>query len=972
MFKYDYFNQIFDISSLVEMGLFQKFEDKQIQRKYFNFIYPKESYKNLVIGTYILLWYLANLSYLSYQYGLINHVIFLVFIILIDFMLFLFVLLKKNNSLKILSNVKLVRFLMLYSFEISWVFWVLNNVQTNTTFEVMRVTHFITILSNLCYIFYLDNHFLLFSFIFLVNTCTYLIVQFKLFKQQNNNIYSEMILNAATLLICYSFKKRDIEINKELFCNQIKSSKIIDYFEKQMNDLNVNIINLDSESILYLNKNFMNFLYHKFKNNSEVINQYHELDNSIVNFKINQNISNKNDYFHDYEKFCNFFMSSCKLFQKSSDNNNYSLVVRNKHVELVVNTEENSIKNFNFYYEIVGDNLVDIIKNLLKNIPMKTKGKEDFRMSSSNYNRLGEFVLENDDPMYFDIYFRISLIKGKVLIDILIYDISELKAAEKTRAENKYKQRIFSKIAHEFKTPLTTIVAITDEITDILKEFNFQLSGNSHSKNQVINDINHIVNLSNYTIFLINDMIMYSSESNNNLFTLTKINLRDSLSFCFNILKTLIECDEFKKLSIKPVLTIEGNADTFTIISDEVALKQIILNYLSNSVKFTKTGKIKLIAKLVNGLLHIIVKDTGVGIKKEQENLIFNDKISFSKEVDYNSLRSCVGLGLCKKIANKLNIELKFNSEYGKFSEFFIIFNQEIESPKINCKTVLQNSSLDNIKENCRICFQTKISQGISDRNLIMIPISPIKIFRKSRTLNKNKFISRNSLNKELSIFNNCSNGLSLKEEIEEDEMKSALEEDRNIVVNERSIDTVYRKFTLKRYKSINESSSLETPIHISTFKNLDIECFSFNILSNLNFMNDNSRIIVIEDQNLIRNSTIKLIETVLRDLNRPNFDVIGGCDGIDLLYYVIKDNLNSKIKCIFTDENMVYLNGSEAVRIIRKLEEMGKINKCFIVSITAFVDDYTKNNILSAGCNKIVSKPCNKSTIMEIIKNYL
>jgi CheY-like chemotaxis protein len=253
-----------------------------------------------------------------------------------------------------------------------------------------------------------------------------------------------------------------------------------------------------------------------------------------------------------------------------------------------------------------------------------------------------------------------------------------------------------------------------------------------------------------------------------------------------------------------------------------------------------------------------------------------------------------------------------------------------------------------------------------------MIPISPIKIFRKSRTLNKNKFISRNSLNKELSIFNNCSKGLSLKEEIEEDEMKSALEEDRNIVVNERSIDTVYRKFTLKRYKSINESSSLETPIHISTFKNLDIECFSYNILSNLNFMNDNSRIIVIEDQNLIRNSTIKLIETVLRDLNRPNFDVIGGCDGIDLLYYVIKDNLNSKIKCIFTDENMVYLNGSEAVRIIRKLEEMGKINKCFIVSITAFVDDYTKNNILSAGCNKIVSKPCNKSTIMEIIKNGL
>ena len=64
-------------------------------------------------------------------------------------------------------------------------------------------------------------------------------------------------------------------------------------------------------------------------------------------------------------------------------------------------------------------------------------------------------------------------------------------------------------------------------------------------------------------------------------------------------------------------------------------------------------------------------------------------------------------------------------------------------------------------------------------------------------------------------------------------------------------------------------------------------------------------------------------------------------------------------------------MKGSEAVRIIRKMEKDNKINKFHIVSLTAFEDDYYKNLILDSGVNSIIPKPCSKSDLTKILNNY-
>ena len=111
------------------------------------------------------------------------------------------------------------------------------------------------------------------------------------------------------------------------------------------------------------------------------------------------------------------------------------------------------------------------------------------------------------------------------------------------------------------------------------------------------------------------------------------------------------------------------------------------------------------------------------------------------------------------------------------------------------------------------------------------------------------------------------------------------------------------------------------------------------------------------------------MIKQVLSQLEVNDIEIIELSDGIELLNTVINDK-SHRIKCIFTDENMEYMNGSEAVRIIRKLEQFRKIRSYEIVSITAFDDDETRKNILNSGVNSIITKPCSKSSITKIVSS--
>jgi CheY-like chemotaxis protein len=478
---------------------------------------------------------------------------------------------------------------------------------------------------------------------------------------------------------------------------------------------------------------------------------------------------------------------------------------------------------------------------------------------------------------------------------------------EKTKAEGRYKQKILAKIAHEFKTPLITITTLIENLINP--------KDNCNSEEIKRRKLSHVTNLSNYTLYLIQDIIQYVSGEITMKISLNNIYIKDTLDFCFNVLDTLIDCNESKSRNIKVSHEYMDEIKHVSILSDELKLKQILLNLISNSVKFTTSGFIKLTSHLddVSHDLVISVEDSGIGIKEEDFNLIFQDSIKLNLDKDYNSKGSKLGLAISKQIAVSLNYQINFDSKLGKGTRFSL-------------RIPYQNINFDKI---VRIKAPRSEFKTIKLTSLNYIPL----------LVETNLTIKNEMLSKQMTLRS----------------------------LNEISNKTAeYKKITKNSYKLLNISRTG------SFITDINKEWSTYNShfsIRGINYSPSYNCIVVIDDQKFVRNNTINLIINSLKSLQINDFFILEGADGIDLLN-LVRCDVEAKIKCIFTDENMEYLNGSEAVKIIRNLENYNKVRSQFIVSITAFDDEGTRNNIKDSGVNSVLSKPCTKTQITEILRN--
>lgn len=386
------------------------------------------------------------------------------------------------------------------------------------------------------------------------------------------------------------------------------------------------------------------------------------------------------------------------------------------------------------------------------------------------FTKLGIFNFKNlQSKKYFEIFFRIIYIEAEFIsnisqnksnentcnhddykqtnndfqFDFLFYDVSDMILSNNLLfEENNSRKKVFAKIAHEFKTPINSIIGLIHSVKDNFynsnlsfydkeksllndnincynnkknnsKEFPVHGTSKNVSYNMTINYCNQnyhldsdrknndikknnidyihnnnllniIENLSKYVIFLISDIIHFSNLNYINQIKTKKDNilLKDFSFFVFEILNCLLKCNHAKDKSVKTELFIAEQLNDASFVSDEIRQKQILLNIISNSVKFTKHGKIKLKLILIQETneLQIIVSDTGIGIKDEDKEKLFKDFVMLDSGSYQNPQGSGLGLSICKSLAYKLNIKLDFKSEYGKGSKFYIYIPIEIEN----------------------------------------------------------------------------------------------------------------------------------------------------------------------------------------------------------------------------------------------------------------------------------------------------
>ena len=226
---------------------------------------------------------------------------------------------------------------------------------------------------------------------------------------------------------------------------------------------------------------------------------------------------------------------------------------------------------------------------------------------------------------------------------------------EKAVESSVLKSQFLANMSHELKTPLNSVLGLTELI---LNDKN--LSGANREKLAVVlRNGNRLMNL-------INDILNYSK-------TEAGKTENEPEDFCFKDLINEIEPQVIALTRNKNLnFIIHNELDTDIILNaDKKKIFQIILNLLSNAVKFTEKGIIVLRSKLLNKdslLLEVI--DSGIGISKENLQIIFEE----FRQIDGTSTRKYTGTGLglaiSKKFADVIGGELVCESEIGKGSVF--------------------------------------------------------------------------------------------------------------------------------------------------------------------------------------------------------------------------------------------------------------------------------------------------------------
>lgn len=125
----------------------------------------------------------------------------------------------------------------------------------------------------------------------------------------------------------------------------------------------------------------------------------------------------------------------------------------------------------------------------------------------------------------------------------------------------------------------------------------------------------------------------------------------------------------------------------------------------------------------------------------------------------------------------------------------------------------------------------------------------------------------------------------------------------------------------------------------------------------------------ICDDDNLILKAEKKLIESICKEYKKEVF-IQTASNGLECVYKVFDDFINKEISysILLIDENMTYMNGTDATKIIRKLQSEKTLNNFYIYSVTAHDDEESLSKIMSYGCDGTVNKPLTKRALISLL----
>jgi PAS domain S-box-containing protein len=264
-----------------------------------------------------------------------------------------------------------------------------------------------------------------------------------------------------------------------------------------------------------------------------------------------------------------------------------------------------------------------------------------------------------------------------------------VKANVEAEASNRLKSSFLANISHEIRTPLNSVVGfanllLANDITNEVKEEYIEhINHNSEKLLQIIGDIIDLSRLESSQIEITYEEASVNSIVNEIVEDARKIVKRNEKSIIINVMNML-----------------EENGDL--IFTDKIWLKRVLNHLMDNAVKFTLEGSVRLSYAKENDNLVFRIKDTGIGINKENLDHIFEE---FRQEIDghrrpFEGLG--VGLTLAKEVIERMGGKIFVQSEKGVGSEFSFSIPYRPAGGSTRLKSKIAINELQNLQVNWR------------------------------------------------------------------------------------------------------------------------------------------------------------------------------------------------------------------------------------------------------------------------------
>lgn len=373
----------------------------------------------------------------------------------------------------------------------------------------------------------------------------------------------------------------------------------------------------------------------------------------------------------------------------------YRKIIENLNVGLMeVDLQENIVKVYPAFCQMTGYSEAELIGSNARELLAVEEANEvldqqnDYRKSgrSSVYetkirtkNNEIKWVIISGAP----IVNEYEEIVGSIGIHVDITDRKKLEddlisANAKVLSSVRSKELFLANMSHEIRTPLNVIVGMIDLIDE--KELN------DDSKKHILTMRKSADSL----MVLINDLLDFSKiEAGQLTLEQTNVNLYEiveHIDYSFS--------EKAKNKGIQLLTKIDSKIET-SLISDSSKLTQVLVNLISNAIKFTEKGYVKLNLDLVNEssqeqTILFSVKDTGIGIDSENIESIFQIFTQEDSSISRKFGGTGLGLSISREIIKRFGSDIKVNSQKNKGSEFS--FQVVLKKGKVQSEPKMNNS----------------------------------------------------------------------------------------------------------------------------------------------------------------------------------------------------------------------------------------------------------------------------------------